>query len=83
MTESTCKTIMARISKYSDMEHKIKCKCCQVWRVERVIILFCYFSCNSSISVLVFNILLLLLLLFYLSNFTTIILDSSTIILLF
>ena len=32
----------------------------------RVIILFCYFSCNSSIFVLVFNILLLLLLLFYL-----------------
>ena len=37
-----------------------------VWRVERVIILFCYFSCNSSIYILVFNILLLLLLLFYL-----------------
>ena len=53
-----------------------------VWRVERVIILFCYFICNSSIYILVFNILLSLFL-FYLSNFTTVILDSSIIILPF
>ena len=26
-----------------------------IWRVERVIILFCYFNCNSSIYILVFN----------------------------
>ena len=27
-----------------------------LWRVERVIILFCYSICNSSIYILVFNI---------------------------
>ena len=54
-----------------------------LWRVERVIILFCYISCNSSIYILVFNISLVLLLLFYLSNFTTVILGSSIIILPF
>ena len=59
-----------------------------LWRVERVIILFCYFNCNSSIYILVFFFfffvcVLLLLFLFYLSNFTTVILDSSIIILPF
>ena len=28
----------------------------RIWRVERVIILFYYFICNSSIYILVFNI---------------------------
>ena len=54
-----------------------------IWRVERVIILFCYFNCNLSIHILVFMFLLLLLFLFYLSNFTTVILDPSITILPF
>ena len=58
-----------------------------IWRVERVIILFCYFNCNSSIYLFIgihffFFFLLLLLFLFYLSNFTTVILGSSNFIIL-
>ena len=48
-----------------------------LWRVERVIILFCYFNCNSSIIYLYLLVLLLLLFLFYLYHFTTLILDYN------
>ena len=47
----------------------------RLWRVERVIILFCYFNCNSIILYL--YLLVLLLLLFDLYHFTTLILDST------
>ena len=46
---------------------------CRLWRVERVIILFCYFNCNSIIYIFAFIsfvtfIILILSLSFYHSN---------------
>ena len=39
-----------------DKPASIHCHAAGLWRVERVIILFCYSICNSSIYILVFNI---------------------------
>ena len=43
-------------SKLALIVNGINLTCPSVWRVERVIILFCYFICNSSIYILVFDI---------------------------
>ena len=53
--------------------------CRDLWRVERVIILFC-FNCKSRFYILVFTFCYFYYSYFYLSNFATVILDFSNII---